>query len=155
MPAGKAGPAVPEFHCLHCGQVWDSVESQAEIMRALPRSRFRGPGGKQVILSRREAVRLEDLERELRSLGLVEPRHIFHDEFGDGLHFGVQCRDKSDPIAHELFSGKEGTQLSPHLSPSGLGRGARVKGLSGASLDAGEPLGLQGGPSTLCKKPGA
>lgn len=159
MPARKRA-TVPgsEFACLHCGQVWDEVDGEADAMRALPRSRFRSAFAQHLRLTAGEAQRLEDFEAELKLVGLIQADEIMVDVFCDGSQFRVEKRDRRDAAFRDsrrvqggLLNGA-GTELSPAASPAALGRGSRVKGLSGASLDAGETLVRQGVPSNhLCE----
>lgn len=153
IPSGDDGASLGEIlACLTCGQVWDEVDSQAELVRALPRSRFRHLAGQSVRLPVGEAERLEDFEAELQLVGLMKPYEIIVDLRGDGKHFGVQNRQARDPrraygrIQSGNLSSVGGTLLSQPASRSALGRGSRVKGLSGAALDAGETLVRQGVP---------
>ena len=47
------------------------VDCEAELMRALPRARFRGAFGEQVVLPVGTAEALERFEAELRRVGLI------------------------------------------------------------------------------------
>lgn len=93
----------------------DEVRRKSELMRTLPRSRFRNPLGEQVRLPEGCAVRLEDFEQGLREAGLIGLDEIlvkvddsptkFRAEKLDLSVNGVDChRDSSfgDPSAAYL-----------------------------------------------------
>lgn len=160
VPSGQNAASLREHgFCLVCGQIWDEVASEPYLVRALPRSRFRSAFGYQLRLPAWKAECLEDFEAELYRVGLIGLDEIISDTFDDGYHFGVEKRNHGDASYRRVDQDRNSRRLqregtSPPASLSALGRGSRIKGLSGAPLEPGEPLVRQGGPSThLCENP--
>lgn len=160
IPARKRSTVAPgELACLVCGQVWDEVDGESELMRGLPRSRFRSAFGQKLSLPAGEAQRLEDFEAELHVLGLIKANQIVVDIHGDGTELRVEKRDHRDAafrdtrrVQGNLHGQAQGTERPLAASPAALGRGSRVKGLSVAPLETGETLVRQGSSSThLCE----
>lgn len=70
----------------------DEIGREAEIMRALPRSRFRGLGFKQLKLPQGVSVTLEEFEIGLRLAGLMGVNELLAETTDGPLHFRVKRR---------------------------------------------------------------
>ena len=66
------------------------VDSEPELMRALPRARFRGAFGEQVVLPVGTAQSLERFEAELRRVGLIRKGEALRQGAKLPTHFRVQ-----------------------------------------------------------------
>ena len=73
---------------------WHEIDSQPELMCALPRSRFRGAFGEQVRLPSSTAETLEGFEQELRKVGLIRKDEVLRQSAKLPAHFRVQVRNK-------------------------------------------------------------
>ena len=84
------------------------VHGETELVRALPRSRFRGAFGEQVVLPVSRAETLERFEAELRSVGLIRPNECLRQGAKLPSHFRVQVRHGKRPagelLVHDLSS---------------------------------------------------
>ena len=69
---------------------WHEIDSEAELVRALPRSRFRGAFGEKVTLPVGTAETLERFEKELRSVGLIRKGEVLRQGAKLKSHFRVQ-----------------------------------------------------------------
>ena len=144
----RFGPVPARLHSkgysLGLGEEWYEVHCEPELMRALPRSRFRGAFGEQVRLPPETAVSLENFEAELRAVGLIRPHELLRQGASRPLHFRVQQREVrvSDVSQVSLLRsetpppvGRRGASLTEgHQPPLPLIEGSRAE--SGASLDA-------------------
>ena len=93
-----------------------------ELMRALPRSRFRGAFGEKVTLPVDTAETLERFEKELRSVGLIRKGEVLRQGAKLKSHFRVQIlgAEGNTLDVHELSSLK-----NAHSGPlSGVGERA-------------------------------
>lgn len=70
----------------------DKVGSETELMRTLPRARFRGLGNKQVRLPSGTAETLEEFEEGLRLAGFVGKHELIAQTTDGPLHFRVKVR---------------------------------------------------------------
>ena len=73
--------------------VRDEIGSEPEVMRALPRARFRGLGLKQLLLPSGAAETLEEFEKGLRAAGLVRVSEVICQTTDGPLHFRVKRRN--------------------------------------------------------------
>ena len=69
---------------------WYEIDSETELVRALPRSRFRGAFGEKVTLPVDTAETLERFEKELRSVGLIRKGEVLRQGAKLKSHFRVQ-----------------------------------------------------------------
>ena len=69
---------------------WYEIDSETELVRALPRSRFRGAFGEKVTLPVGTAETLERFEKELRSVGLIRKGEVLRQGAKLKSHFRVQ-----------------------------------------------------------------
>ena len=76
----RFGPVPARPHAqgdsLRLREEWHVVHCEPELMRALPRTRFRGAFAEQVRLPPETAVSLENFEAELRAVGLIRPNEL-------------------------------------------------------------------------------
>ena len=101
---------------------WYEVDSETELVRALPRSRFRGAFGEKVTLPVDTAEALERFEKELRSVGLIRKGEVLRQGAKLKSHFRVQVLGAVGNTldVHELSSLK-----NAHSGPlSGVGERA-------------------------------
>ena len=82
------------------------VHSEPELMRALPRSRFRGAFGEKVVLPVGTAQTLEGFEAELRKVGLIRKGEVLRQGAKLKSHFRVQVvkGERSSLEVHEFSS---------------------------------------------------
>ena len=82
------------------------IDGEPELMRALPRSRFRGAFGEQVVLPVGAAETLERFESELRAVGLIRKGEVLRQGAKLPSHFRVQVgKGKGSSLdVHELSS---------------------------------------------------
>lgn len=73
----------------------DEIAGQTELVRTLPRSRFRNSLSQEISLPDGVAVRLEDLEEGLRSAGFIGPGEIISQRVTTPSKFRVQKRNVS------------------------------------------------------------
>lgn len=115
------------------------IDGQPEVVRGLPRSRFTSTFALHAYLPSRAAECLEDLEAELRATGLIGPDEILSQTSRDGRKFRVKKRNASvdGVFVHDVSPAKRGEfpAFDGDPQPPASSRG-RVKGLSGAPLDA-------------------
>ena len=102
----------------------NEIDSEPELVWALPRSRFRGAFGEQVVLPVGTAETLERFESELRSVGLIRKGEVLRQGAKLRTHFRVQVAKGKRPAveldAHEFSSLK-----NAHSGPlSGVGERA-------------------------------
>ena len=101
---------------------WHEIDSQAELVSTLPRSRFRGAFGEKVTLPVDVAETLERFEKELRSVGLIRKGEVLRQGAKLKTHFRVQILGAVGNTldVHELSSLK-----NAHSGPlSGVGERA-------------------------------
>ena len=101
---------------------WHEIDGQPELMRTLPRSRFRGAFGEKVALPVGTAETLERFEKELRSVGLIRKGEVLRQGAKLKSHFRVQILGAVGNTldVHELSSLK-----NAHSGPvSGVGERA-------------------------------
>lgn len=101
---------------------WYEIDSETELVRALPRSRFRGAFGEKVTLPVGTAETLERFEKELRSVGLIRKGEVLRQGAKLKTHFRVQILGAVGNTldVHELSSLK-----NAHSGPlSGVGERA-------------------------------
>jgi len=101
---------------------WHEIDCEPELMRTLPRSRFRGAFGEKVALPVDTAETLERFEQELRSVGLIRKGEVLRQGAKLKSHFRVQILGAvGDTLdVHELSSLK-----NAHSGPlSGVGERA-------------------------------
>ena len=93
--------AGPELQTLGC-----EIDSKPELMRALPRRRFRGAFGEQVVLPVGTAETLEGFEAELRKVGLIGKGQVLRQGAKLKSHFRVQVvkGERSSLDVHEFSS---------------------------------------------------
>lgn len=72
----------------------DEIDGKAVLMRALPRSHFRGAFGEQVRLPVGTAETLERFQQELRLVGLIGHNEVLRQGAKDPSYFRVQVRDE-------------------------------------------------------------
>ena len=144
----RFGPVPSRSHAqgesLRLREEWHEIHCEPELMRALPRTRFRGAFAEQVRLPPETAVSLENFEAELRAVGLIRPNELLRQGASRPLHFRVQQREVrvSDVSQVSLLRsetpppfGRRGASLTEgHQLPLPLIEGSRAE--SGASLDA-------------------
>lgn len=99
---------------------WNKIDCEAVLMRALPRSRFRGAFGEQVRLPVGTAETLERFEQELRAVGLVRENEVLRQGAKLPAHFRVQVRDR------KLTSADIHEASSNGLSEAGVTGGERA-----------------------------
>jgi len=101
------------------------VHSEPELVRALPRSRFRGAFGEQVSLPVGTAETLERFEQELRNVGLVRKGEILRQGAELKTYFRVQVADVklSASDIHPMSS------VALHSAFEGTGVGERASKL--------------------------
>lgn len=146
IPAGDnsfpLGPA--ERFRLFNAEVRNEIASKPDLVRTLPRSRFRNAFFEEACLPRGMAVRLEDFEAGLRAAGLVGVDEICVQSTASPAKFRFQKRKIADDRIHDVsprFFVKRAAPAEPEAlliedhSPEPQSGGVPVKGLSGASLD--------------------
>lgn len=146
IPAGDnslpLGPA--ELFRVFNAEVRNEVASKSDLVRALPRSRFRNAFFEEARLPLGMAVRLEDFEAGLRAAGLVGVDEICVQSTASPAKFRFQKRKVADDRIHDVsprFFVKRAAPSEPEPlliedhSPEPQSGGVPVKGLSGASLD--------------------
>lgn len=70
----------------------NKIGGEAELMRTLPRARFRGLGNKQLRLPSGTAETLEEFEEGLRLAGFVGKHELIAQTTDGPLHFRVKVR---------------------------------------------------------------
>ena len=90
VPLSQAGSRVVGRLTNFADASWHEVDSETELMRTLPRSRFRGAFGEKVTLPVGTAETLERFEKELRSVGLIRKGEVLRQGAKLKSHFRVQ-----------------------------------------------------------------
>lgn len=125
-------------------EVRDEIASKPDLVRTLPRSRFRNAFFEEARLPHGMAVSLEDFEAGLRAVGLVSVDEICVQSTACPTKFRFQKRKIADDRIHDVsprFFVKRAAPSEPvpllieDHSPEPQSGGVPVKGLSGASLD--------------------
>lgn len=125
-------------------EVRDEIASKPDLVRTLPRSRFRNAFFEEARLPHWMAVCLEDFEAGLRAAGLVSVDEICVQSTACPTKFRFQKRKIADDLIHDFsprFFVKRAAPSEPEArliedhSPEPQSGGVPVKGLSGASLD--------------------
>jgi len=101
------------------------IDSEPVLMRALPRSHFRGAFGEQVSLPVGTAETLEGFYQELRKVGLVRKNEVLRQSAELKTHFRVQVRN----VKLSALDIHEGSSLFEHSVSSGTGVGERASKL--------------------------
>ena len=83
--------------------VRDKVDSQAELVCTLPRSRFRNALGDHARLPVRAAVCLEDFEAGLRAAGFVTVDQVLVQPFDGSREFRVKTVEVGKSDAHDWY----------------------------------------------------
>ena len=114
VPLTEAGSRVVGGLCNFSDAPWHEIDCQSELVRTLPRSRFRGAFGEKVSLPVDTAETLERFDKELRSVGLIRKGEVLRQSAKLKTHFRVQVlgavRNTLD--VHELSSLK-----NAHIGP--------------------------------------
>jgi len=87
------GPVPLPVASLDVQAAGNEIDSEAVLMRALPRAHFRGALGEQVCLPVGTADTLERFYQELREVGLVCQGEVLRQSAKLKTHFRVQVRD--------------------------------------------------------------
>jgi len=84
----------------------DEIDGEPELVRALPRARFRGAFGEKVVLPVGTAQTLERFEAELRAVGLIRKGQVLRQGAKLKSHFRVQVvkGERSSLDVHEFSS---------------------------------------------------
>ena len=90
VPLPQAGSRVVGGLSNFSDAPWYEIDGEAELMRTLPRSRFRGAFGEKVSLPVDTAESLERFEKELRSVGLIRTGEVLRQGAKLKSHFRVQ-----------------------------------------------------------------
>ena len=90
VPLPQAGSRVVGGLSNFSDAPWYEIDSETELVRALPRSRFRGAFGEKVTLPVGTAETLERFEKELRSVGLIRKGEVLRQGAKLKSHFRVQ-----------------------------------------------------------------
>ena len=142
VPVSDAPSRVVGGLCNFSDAPWHEIDSKAELVRTLPRSRFRGAFGEKVTLPVDTAETLERFEKELRSVGLIRKGEVLRQGAKLKSHFRVQVLGAVGNTldVHELSSLK-----NAHSGPlSGVGERATKSRCSEPKplLEAVQPKGL-------------
>lgn len=78
----------------------DEVASEPPLMRALPRTRFAGSFGTELVLPERRAVCLEDFEQGLRLAGLMSDSEMLCEVAASGRKFRVKEIEAVKSVRH-------------------------------------------------------
>lgn len=132
-PAGVADrrPVPADFYaeCFRLGltEEGNEIDSQAELVRGLPRSRFTGAFTMNAYLPSGAAECLEDLEAELRAAGLITPDQILVQTSRDGRKFRVKERRPSVDgiLVHDDHLSLLGPRAQAHAEGPNLSRPRR------------------------------
>ena len=92
MPTGPYA----EGYRLGLRGIRDVISGETEVMRALPRSRFRNTFREQAVLPLSASVSLEDFELELRRVNLIADGELLVQSLSSPRKFRVAIREVSD-----------------------------------------------------------
>lgn len=103
-----AGPYAKGYR-LGLREVRDVIGGEAEIVRALPRTRFRNTFHEEAVLPLSASVSLENFEAELRASGLVKPEEVMVQSLSSPRKFRVAVGKVADDVTRH----EQGPALPP------------------------------------------
>lgn len=141
LPAGDPVPVLPD-------PARDEVDCEPVLMRALPRTHFRGAFGEQVSLPVGTAQTLERFEQELRAVGLIGKGQILRQGAKCPTYFRVQVGNRklsagdihpaSSVCEHSIGAVETPTDRSTRLGRRAVGVSSKL--VSSLDSDALRPL---------------
>jgi len=93
-------------------EVRDVIGGEAEIVRALPRTRFRNTFHEEAILPLSASICLEDFESELRASGLVKPDEVLVQSLSSPRKFRVAIGKVAGDVS-DFTRREQGPALPP------------------------------------------